>query len=178
VLALVRTHVHSWHYRRLNNPLIQGSDPCASVSICGLNDYVNSVNSVKNNHHTLVTIVYSNMPFSNCLQAKCNGQFNFFVKIISTMSYTMTRQWDAQKNSRLMGGQIPAKTSRKTYQIKGIFASLRPVRPICPFGRIRCSALGVLPRRSQGDLSTIASERRWKAGRYSMFPDSAFRPDG
>jgi hypothetical protein len=32
-----------------------------------------------------------------------------------------------------MGGQIPPKTARKTPQIYGIFASIRPVFPICPF---------------------------------------------
>ena len=83
--------------QKSNNPLIQGSDPCASVPICGLNDYVNSANSVKTNHHTLVTIVYSNMPFSNCPMQNALGQFHLVVKTMSPMSYANTRQSVVEK---------------------------------------------------------------------------------
>ena len=106
MLALVRTHVHSWHYRRLNNPLIQGSDPCASVSICGLKDYVNSVNSVKNNHHTLVAIVYSNMPFSNCPTQNELGQFHSVIETVNTKSYAKIGN-RAAKKFPLDGGTDP-----------------------------------------------------------------------
>jgi hypothetical protein len=84
--------------------------------------------------------MYSNMPFSNCLRAKCKGQFYFVAKIINAMSYANTGLGSSQKNSRLMGGQIPAKTAHRNIKNKGIFASIRPICPICPF------ASGKMPR--------------------------------
>jgi hypothetical protein len=86
---------------------------------------------------------YNFLPFFsvlwNCLRAKCKGQFFTVVKIINAMSYANTGLGSSQKNSRLMGGQIPPKTARQNIKNKGIFASIRPVRPICPF------AFGKLP---------------------------------
>jgi len=49
------------------------------------------------------------------------------------MSYASTGDEVKKKFPHGWGGQIPAKTSRQTSQIKGISASIRPVRPICPF---------------------------------------------
>jgi hypothetical protein len=65
------------------------------------------------------------------------------------MSYAKTAEGNCPKHSRLVGGQFPAKTSCQISQIRGIFASIRPVRPICPF---RTGSA-----QNQGDSSTCHS---------------------
>jgi hypothetical protein len=109
--------------------------------------------------------------FPNCLRQNAMWQFDSVVKDYKTMSYAKTGECNCPKTSRLVGGQIPAKTAGQISRKQGIFASIFPVRPICPFApqildgqRAKSLCPSLLPRRlCRADLSTIASERRWKA---------------
>jgi hypothetical protein len=73
---------------------------------------------------------------ANCLRQNAMGQFHTVVKSIRTMSYAITREPNCPKNSRLVGGQIHAKTPRRISQKQSIFAPIRAIRPICPFRHV------------------------------------------
>jgi hypothetical protein len=63
-------------------------------------------------------------PAPNCLRAKCNGQFNSVTRIMTIRRYADMEQLNCPKQSRLMGGQFPTKTSFQISQIQGICASI------------------------------------------------------
>jgi hypothetical protein len=84
--------------------------------------------------HTYIICMFSKLPFSNCLRQNARKQFDSFVNGVNITCYAKTGESNRREFSRLMGGQIPAKTARQNIKNKGLFASLRPIRPICPFG--------------------------------------------
>jgi len=62
--------------------------------------------------HTFTIFMFSKLPLSNCLRAKCKGQFHSVVKHDKRTRYAMTGQPGRKKNSRLVGGQFPLHFSR------------------------------------------------------------------
>jgi hypothetical protein len=60
----------------------------------------------------------ASVSFLNCLRQNAMGRFHAVVKSIRIMGYAKAGERICPKNSRLVGGQIPAKTSCRASQYK------------------------------------------------------------